>query len=244
MINFHLFLKSDEWTVLRHLIRKEKSFPVCYSKLWLRSRKEHCFFPLDCVLVHCWVGTQHFVGSPNWVNCLMPRACQMLIPAFTNVFFRYLNRVARHPILREDPDFRQFLEADSVHTRSSFLFESFRIFNFVKYDVLSHVTLCAFIVLDNMFCYMPLFVIILWRFVTCHSLCIHCIHTRNNINMVFCCMPLTVHSLCNKSVCCTIAKLIVWFYFQGCKLFLVLPYVIVPFFSLYFSCQEQKTLQH
>ena len=80
---------------------------------------------------------------------------------FYNVFFRYLNRVARHPILREDPDFRQFLEADSVHTCSSFLFESFRIFNFVKYDVLSHATLYAFIVLDNMFCYVPLFVIIL-----------------------------------------------------------------------------------
>lgn len=30
------------------------------------------------------------------------------------LLFRYLNRVARHPILREDPDFRQFLEADVV----------------------------------------------------------------------------------------------------------------------------------
>ena len=30
------------------------------------------------------------------------------------VFSRYLNRVARHPILREDPDFRQFLETDVV----------------------------------------------------------------------------------------------------------------------------------
>ena len=30
------------------------------------------------------------------------------------LFSRYLNRVARHPILREDPDFRQFLEADVV----------------------------------------------------------------------------------------------------------------------------------
>ena len=31
-----------------------------------------------------------------------------------SLLLRYLNRVARHPTLREDPDFRQFLEADVV----------------------------------------------------------------------------------------------------------------------------------
>ena len=37
-----------------------------------------------------------------------------------SLLLRYLNRVARHPTLREDPDFRQFLEADVVLNDSLF----------------------------------------------------------------------------------------------------------------------------
>ena len=40
-------------------------------------------------------------------------SCKLVLSV---VFSRYLNRVARHPVLREDPDFRQFLEADVVWT--------------------------------------------------------------------------------------------------------------------------------
>jgi len=40
-------------------------------------------------------------------------SCKLVLSV---VFSRYLNRVARHPILREDPDFILFLEADVVWT--------------------------------------------------------------------------------------------------------------------------------
>jgi len=53
------------------------------------------------------------------------------------LLFRYLNRVARHPTLREDPDFRQFLEADVVmlHCFSCMLYGQFAHPNFTPYGL-------------------------------------------------------------------------------------------------------------
>ena len=53
----------------------------------------------------------------RWLYCCAKLGASLCVSCklvLSVVFSRYLNRVARHPVLREDPDFRQFLEADVV----------------------------------------------------------------------------------------------------------------------------------